>query len=241
MRLSALAFAALLGCVPFLAQADDAEKNIRQALGQLQPDLVVVGVKPSPLQGLYEVEMQGGRLVYASADGKHVINGHLLKIEGGTVTNLTQEAESRGIAKQIAEIPAKDMVVFAPEKPKAHITVFTDPDCGYCRKLHSEVPELNRLGIEVRYLAFPRQGPGSQAASTLVSVWCAKDRQAAMTRAKSGQAVTAASCENPVQKQFELGQMLGVNGTPTVVLANGQVIPGYQPAAELARQAVMAR
>lgn len=241
MRLSALACAALLGYVPFLALADDSEKNIREALGRLQPELVVDTVKPSPLKGLYEVEMEGGRVVYASPDGNYLISGHLLRIQGNSVVNLTQEAEARGVAEQINAIPRSKMVIFAPDKPKAHITVFTDPDCGYCQKLHSEVPELNRLGIEVRYLAFPRQGPGSQAASTLVSVWCAKDQQAAMTKAKSRQALPAASCENPVQEQFELGQAMGVNGTPTVVLGNGRLIPGYQPAAELARQALQAR
>src|SRR5690606_13034670 len=131
--------------------------------------------------------------------------------------------------------------IFAPEKPKSHITVFTDTDCGYCQKLHSEVPELNRQGIEVRYLAFPRQGPGSHGYNTLVSVWCAKDPKLAMNQAKSRQEIPAASCENPVLEQFELGQLIGVNGTPSIVLANGRMIPGYQPAAELARLALQAR
>lgn len=132
------------------------------------------------------------------------------------------------------------MVVFAPKNPKTHITVFTDTDCGYCQKLHSEVPQLNRLGVEVRYVAFPRQGMGSHGANTLTSVWCAKDRQDAMNKAKAREDLAAASCETPIAKQYELGQMIGVQGTPAIILANGQMIPGYQPAAQLAEVALAA-
>ncbi|MNR46183.1 Thiol:disulfide interchange protein DsbC precursor [compost metagenome] len=119
--------------------------------------------------------------------------------------------------------------------------MFTDTDCGYCQKLHSEVPELNRLGVEVRYVAFPRQGLQSPAYKELVSVWCAKDRQGAMNLAKTRQEVPAAECDNPVAKQYALGQMIGVSGTPAIVLANGKLIPGYQPAAQLAKLALEAK
>ncbi|MNG22971.1 Thiol:disulfide interchange protein DsbC precursor [compost metagenome] len=119
--------------------------------------------------------------------------------------------------------------------------MFTDTDCGYCQKLHSEVPELNRLGVEVRYVAFPRQGLQSPAYKELVSVWCAKDRQGAMNLAKTRQEVPAAECDNPVAKQYALGQMIGVSGTPAIVLANGKLIPGYQPAPQLAKLALEAK
>ncbi|MNF31627.1 Thiol:disulfide interchange protein DsbC precursor [compost metagenome] len=119
--------------------------------------------------------------------------------------------------------------------------MFTDTDCGYCQKLHSEVTELNRLGVEVRYVAFPRQGLQSPAYTEMVNVWCAKDPQAAMTAAKSRQPVTTAQCDNPVAKQYALGQMIGVSGTPAIVLANGKLIPGYQPAAQLAKLALEAK
>lgn len=241
MRLFSFASAVLLSAACALAQAATPDAAIRKTLEELEPGLPVESVSESPMAGLYQVQLKGGRLLYASPDGQFVMQGNLYQIKNGSGVNLTQEAESRGVAEQINAIPRDQMVVFAPEKPQAHITVFTDPDCGYCQKLHSEVPELNRLGIEVRYLAFPRQGPGSHGANTLVSIWCAKDQQAAMTKAKSRQELAAASCENPVQKQFELGQLLGVNGTPSIVLGNGRMIPGYQPAAELARQALLAR
>ena len=107
---------------------------------------------------MYQVQLEGGRQLYASADGQFVIQGYLYQFKDGQAVNLTEQAQSRSVAKQINAIPASEMVVFAPKAPKTHITVFTDTDCGYCQKLHSEVPQLNRLGVEVRYVAFPRQG-----------------------------------------------------------------------------------
>lgn len=240
MRLFSLATAVLLGASCALAQAATPDAVIRKSLEQLQPGLTIESVSKSPMPGLYQVRLPGGRLLYASGDGEFLIQGHLFQVKDGKGLNLTQQAESQGVAEHINAIPREQMVIFAPDKPKAYITVFTDPDCGYCQKLHSEVPELNRQGIEVRYLAFPRQGPGSQGDTTLISIWCAKDRQQAMNKAKTRQPVPAATCENPVHQQFELGQLLGVNGTPSIVLANGQMIPGYQPADELARLALQA-
>lgn len=241
MRVLRLFPALVLGLASAIAQAATPDAAIRKSLEQLQPGMPIESVSQSPMPGLYQVQLKGGRLLYASADGEFVMQGHLFQVKDGKGLNLTQEEEARGLADQINAIPREQMVIFAPEKPKSHITVFTDTDCGYCQKLHSEVPELNRQGIEVRYLAFPRQGPGSHGYNTLVSVWCAKDPKLAMNQAKSRQEIPAASCENPVLEQFELGQLIGVNGTPSIVLANGRMIPGYQPAAELARLALQAR
>src|SRR5690606_17682007 len=167
--------------------------------------------------------------------------GYLYQIKDGAVSNLTEQAEAAAVAKQINELPRNEMVMFAPKQPKTHITVFTDTDCGYCQKLHSEVAELNRRGVEVRYLAFPRGGIGSAGYRTLVNVWCAKDRQEAMTRAKSRLSVPVAECQDPVREQYALGQRIGIEGTPAIILANGQLIPGYQPADVLAQAALQAR
>ncbi|WP_447589658.1 DsbC family protein [Aquipseudomonas campi] len=240
MRVSRLLAGAVLGLAAAVAQAADPDQAIRSTLGKLQPDLPIEAIAESPMSGLFQVHLKGGRLLYASADGQYLLQGNLYQFKDGNAVNLTEKAESVGIAKVVADIPVSEMVVFAPKQPKTHITVFTDTDCGYCQKLHSEVPELNRLGIEVRYVAFPRQGVGSHGYNGLVSVWCAKDRQAAMTKAKSREELPPATCANPVAKQFELGQMIGVQGTPAIVLANGQMIPGYQPAPQLAKVALSA-
>lgn len=234
-RISA-ALALMLGAgVSMAAEPDQA---IRQALKSLDANLPIEAIAESPMSGIYQVQLEGGRQLYTSADGQFLIQGYLFQVKNGKAVNLTEIEESRAVAKQINAIPAKEMVVFAPKAPKTHITVFTDTDCGYCQKLHSEVPELNRLGVEVRYVAFPRQGLNSPAAKELASVWCSKDRQAAMNLAKTRQAVPEADCDNPVAKQYQLGQMIGVNGTPAIVLANGKMIPGYQPAPQLARIAL---
>ncbi|WP_436785109.1 disulfide isomerase DsbC N-terminal domain-containing protein [Stutzerimonas frequens] len=232
--------AASIGLASTLATAADPDQAIRQALQKIQPDMSIEAVAESPMPGVYQVQLEGGRQLYASPDGQFVLQGYLYQFQNGQAVNLTELAQSKSVAKQINSIPQSEMVVFSPKEPKTHITVFTDTDCGYCQKLHSEVPQLNRLGVEVRYVAFPRQGMGSHGANTLTSVWCAKDRQDAMNKAKAREELPAASCETPIAKQYQLGQMIGVQGTPAIILANGQMIPGYQPAAQLADVALKA-
>ncbi|HSC79958.1 MAG TPA: DsbC family protein [Chitinolyticbacter sp.] len=243
MSLSRILSVTALSLLSSLALAADADPDqaIRATLGKLQPDLPIEAIAESPMSGLFQVQLKGGRMLYASADGQYLLQGNLYQFRDGDAVNLTAQSESKGIAKVINDIPLSEMVVFAPKAPKTHITVFTDTDCGYCQKLHSEVPELNREGVEVRYVAFPRQGVGSHGYNGLVSVWCAKDRQDAMNKAKSREELPAGHCENPVAKQYELGQMVGVNGTPAIILANGQMIPGYRPAPELAKIALEAK
>jgi thiol:disulfide interchange protein DsbC len=127
-----------------------------------------------------------------------------------------------------------EMVVFAPENPQKTVTVFTDFDCTYCRKLHQEVPVLNELGIAVRYLAYPRAGVGSASYDKMVSAWCADDPNTALTDAKMGKAIPQKTCANPVAKQYRLGDDFGVTGTPALILEDGQLLPGYMPASALA-------
>ncbi|WP_437883619.1 bifunctional protein-disulfide isomerase/oxidoreductase DsbC [Pseudomonas sp. LRF_L74] len=243
MRVTRFLAGAAIALASLFAQADqNAEQNIRKTLESLQAGVPVESISSSPLNGLYEVQLQGGRVLYASADGKFVIQGYLYQVDGDKVTNLTEATESRSVAKLINGIPAAEMVVYpAKGEAKTHITVFTDTTCPYCHKLHGEVAELNTRGIEVRYLAFPRQGLGSEGDKQMQAVWCAKDRVAAMDKFVEGSKIEAAKCDNPVAKQFQLGQAIGVNGTPAIVLADGKLLPGYQPAAQLAAQALMAK
>src|SRR5690606_31693536 len=185
--------------------------------------------------------LEGGRVLYMSGDGQYLMQGYLYQMRDGGMVNLTEQAESAAVARQLNALPRNEMVIFAPKNPRTHITVFTDTDCGYCQLLHKEVPELNRQGVEVRYVAYPRAGVGSSTYKDLVSVWCAKDQQEAMNQAKARKKIPAATCDNPVEAQYKLGQMIGVQGTPAIFLANGQLIPGYQPADKLAPAALQAR
>lgn len=240
MRISPL-FAALALAIAPLAQASDAEQAIRKTLNSLQADLKIESVAESPLKGLYQVQLEGGRVLYMSGDGQYLMQGYLYQMRDGGMVNLTEQAESVAVARQLNALPRNEMVIFAPKNPRTHITVFTDTDCGYCQLLHKEVPELNRQGVEVRYVAYPRAGVGSSTYKDLVSVWCAKDQQEAMNQAKARKKIPAATCDNPVEAQYKLGQMIGVQGTPAIFLANGQLIPGYQPADKLAPAALQAR
>tara|TARA_R110000868_G_scaffold107466_3_gene294053 strand:- start:1936 stop:2604 length:669 start_codon:yes stop_codon:yes gene_type:complete len=212
----------------------DTQTAITEGLAKLKFDVPVSAISETPVDGLYQVQLETGRVLYATADGKYFMQGTLIEVNDGQPRNLTSVAEASGIAQVLDRVDASDMVVFAPEEPKTHITVFTDVDCGYCRKLHSEVEQLNNLGIEVRYMAFPRGGMQSPAAQVMQSVWCADNRQQAMTSAKQGKTVEEKTCANPVAQEYELGKQLGVQGTPAIFLANGVMIPGYQPAQQLA-------
>ncbi|MBD8474216.1 DsbC family protein [Pseudomonas sp. CFBP 8770] len=243
MRVTRLFAAAALALASTFAVADPAaEQAIRKTLQTLQLEVPIESVAASPLNGLYEVKLKGGRVLYASADGQFVMQGYLFQILDGKPVNLTEKTERLAIAKTVNAIPVADTVVYpAVGETKSHITVFTDTTCPYCHKLHAEVPELNRMGVEVRYVAFPRQGLKSAGDEQLQAVWCSKDRKAAMDKMVSGDTIKAPSCANPVARQFELGQSIGVTGTPAIVLENGQVIPGYQPAANVAKLALDAK
>lgn len=195
----------------------------------------VIGVEPSsvilsPVKGLYEVTVPP-RVFYISADARFLMSGSIYDLQ--TKTNLTEEKLSDARVASLDEMGETSMIVFAPEKVKHTISVFTDIDCGYCRKLHSEMAKYNELGIKIRYLAYPRAGIGSESYNKAVSVWCAEDRNQAMTNAKKGGKVPDKKCTNPVAAHYQLGQELGINGTPALMLENGQIYPGYVPADKL--------
>lgn len=236
MRLKHLAAGLLALCV---APAwGDAQQNIRQTLEALQFPVAISAVSESPVDNLYQIQLENGRVLYGTADGQYLIQGVMIAVNNGDMRNLTAEVEAKAISGVINGIPASELVVFAPQQPKTHITVFTDVDCGYCRKLHEEVGQLNDLGIEVRYAAFPRGGMQSPTATTMRSIWCAENQQTAMTDAKQGKSVKSASCDDPVAEQYHLGAQVGVQGTPAIFLANGTLVPGYKPASELAKEAL---
>ncbi len=201
-------------------------------------DVSKASVRPAPIKGLYEAAM-GEDIFYITADGRYLVMGNIFDLK--TRSNLTskrrdelQQARNPERKKAIDALNEKDMVVFAPEgETKYTINVFTDVDCGYCAKIHREVPKLNEAGVKVRYLAFPRAGVGSKTYKKMASVWCAEDKQKAMTDAKARRKVTEAKCNNPIEDQYKLGQELGVSGTPALVLSNGELVPGYMPADRL--------
>ena len=211
-------------------QADPAIQAIRASLAKALPTLTLDSIGPSPIPGLYEV-MLGPRLIYISADGKYLMTGEMSDLESGE--NLTEPKLRAANLKAVNNTGEENMIIFGSEDAKHTISVFTDIDCGYCRKLHSEMDAYNAAGIRVRYLFYPRAGVGSEAYNKGVAVWCADDRKQAMTDAKSGKKLDAKTCANPVSDHYELGQLLGLRGTPALVLDDGEMLPGYVPANRL--------
>ncbi|GAA5523844.1 thiol:disulfide interchange protein DsbC [Microbulbifer aestuariivivens] len=192
-------------------------------------------VSESPIKGIYEVEAGGGNTLYVTGDASYFIFGDLYKVESDNFVNVAEQRRSRQRAQVMKALDLDDMIVFSPKKgkKKAHIYVFTDVDCGYCRKLHNDVPELNKRGIEVRYLAFPRTGLNTTGYRKLVTAWCADAPNETLSALKgpSRDFVALEVCEkNPVAEQYKLGsEVIGVQGTPTIVMEDGTVVPGYVP------------
>ncbi len=220
------------------AQAATPIEVIRENFQKSRPDIQVSSVKPSTVKGMYEVTLKDGPTVYATEDGKYFLTGDLFELAPGGFVNIAERGREQVRKKRMTDVKSEDMIVFpAVGKQKGAVYVFTDVDCGYCRKLHNEVPELNKLGIEVRYLAYPRDFPrGAQARTTpkMVSAWCSDDPRSALTALKSNQDIKTATCKNPVADQYMLGSEMGVNGTPAIVTERGELIPGYMPAQQLA-------
>lgn len=230
-----LAVLALLMTVSVSAQADNAvDAKIRTAMNEVLPGLVPDSITAAPIKGLYQVAY-GPKLFYVSADGRYMFSGDMYDLKKRT--NLTEAYTRKARVQAIADLSKKDMIVYpAHGKVKHTITVFTDIDCPYCRKLHEGMKAMNDLGITVRYLAFPRAGIPSPSYDKAVSVWCAPDPAKAMTLATDEGKIVPRSCAgNPVKKEYMLGEMLGVTGTPTIVLADGTLLPGYLPPQRLAR------
>jgi thiol:disulfide interchange protein DsbC len=190
-------------------------------------------LRVTPIAGIYELT-RGTDIAYVTTDGKYAISGDLYDLP--TNTDLTEAHRREVRARMIAAIPESEMVIFGPKDPKYTVTVFTDVDCAYCRKLHSQIAEYNRLGVRVRYLLYPRTEPGSPSWIKAEQVWCSPDRQDALTRAKLGQELKTKPCaSNPVARFHALGQDFGLEGTPDIVLPGGEMIPGYVPPVELAQ------
>ena len=221
--------------LPAAAWAEaDAGEQVKEKLLAARPDLPILSIQESALGGFYAVELEGGQTLYLSADGNYFFAGDLYRIAGAELVNLTENERSERRREVMATLDEKQMLVFSPGERKAQVTVFTDIDCGYCRKLHLEVPELNKMGIAVRYLAYPRAGIGSESYNKIVAAWCADNPRMALTKAKMGQEIEMKSCPNPVADHYRLGGELGVTGTPALILDDGRLVPGYMPATRLA-------
>lgn len=205
-------------------------------LERARPGLTVVGIEPTDLDNIVRVDINGSRSLYAIKGTDYFFLGELYQVQDDGLVNVSEQ-EKVGVRKELlAKVSVDDMIVFSPQgEVKKHISVFTDVDCGYCQKLHQEVPELNAMGIEVRYMAFPRAGIDSPSYNKIASAWCAENPQEALTKVKNREQIPTNVCEgNPVAEQYLVGQQMGVSGTPTILFDDGESLPGYVPAQDLA-------
>ncbi len=226
----------LAGFVAGSVLADEAEnESLEEAIKSLGEGVIIESISPSQLPGIHVMQVSSGEILYVSSDAEFVFSGDLYQVTGAGLRNLTDDRRADRRRKIMADIDPEEMLIYSPDQPaRASVVVFTDVDCGYCRKLHQEMVEINALGIEVRYLAFPRGGVASPTYDKMVSTWCADNPTTALTEVKLGKSVEARSCVNPVQAHYELGLSVGVTGTPAMVTESGHMLPGYLPAEQLA-------
>ncbi len=213
------------------ATTDKPEKVIQDTLARQFPHLKVDKVKPTTVMGLYQVSA-GPILLYISADGRYIFDGDIYDTQANN-QNVTEKERQTTRKAALANVSDKEFIWYKAKNPKHTLTVFTDIDCGYCRRFHQQVKELNAQGVSVRYLAFPRSGAGTPSYNKMVSVWCSETPADALTKAKDGVVIPTRQCDNPVQKQVELGALAGVQGTPSLILEDGTLIPGYVPTDKL--------
>ncbi len=233
MKFSAIFLLGFFISATVQASEDALKEELTESISRFLPDVKVDSIQPTPIKGLYQVVVDS-EILYMSSDGAYVIQGEIYDINERR--NLTEDVRASSRVKLISDIKKDEYIEFTGKNPHDAIYVFTDVHCGYCRKLHQDVPELNARGISVRYLAYPRAGIDSETGRLMSSVWCSDNRQEALTAAKNDQPIETKSCDNPVAEEYELGRKMGVRGTPSIFLQNGRNLPGYLPPDEIEKQ-----
>jgi thiol:disulfide interchange protein DsbC len=207
------------------------DTKVRAAVKKVYPDHAPDYIGYSTFPGILEVFING-QVAFVSDDGKYFMHG-VYDIANQRDLSQSGAMPDRRLS-MLKQIPTSERIVFAPSGHIKHtVAVFTDVECGFCQKLHQDIAEYNKLGIAVEYLAFPRAGMGSPDAAKMQSVWCSEDRRKAMTDAKSGVAIPTLSCADPVAKHLEIGQRIGLRGTPMIIDKDGVALPGYMPPEKL--------
>lgn len=228
LKLSA-ALLAYLFAVSAAWSADSAEVpgEARERIAGLFESIAPENVKSSPIDGWYTIQ-KGSFVAYISEDGRYLLQGDLIDLD--TKANLSEESRTDARQELMSQVPDSEVILFSPDDVKYTVSVFTDVDCTYCRRLHNQIEQYMANGIEVRYLLYPRGGPASATWNTSEAVWCAKDRGEALTMAKQDQTFDSPSCDaSVVQDHYVLGQEIGLSGTPAIVLDDGELIGGYLP------------
>ena len=227
-----LALLAAFSLFPVAAQqADDGLEQVRVKVGEMFDMIDAKDVNPSPVDGWYTIQ-KGSVVAYISSNGRYLLQGDLIDLEQNV--NMSEAVRNDARRELMSTVKDEDVILFSPAKKKYSVSVFTDVECTYCRRLHGQIDEDLAHGIEVRYLMYPRNGPTSRAWSTAEEVWCSNDRNSALTAAKSDRKFASTNCDaSVVQEQYDMGQDIGLSGTPAIVLDDGSLISGYLPPDQL--------
>jgi thiol:disulfide interchange protein DsbC len=227
LRLLAATTVLLFTATSLAAETDSSLEADRERISGMFSFIEPEDIGPSPIEGWYTVQ-RGSIVAYISDDGHYLLQGDLIDLD--SQVNLSEQARANSRRELVSSLEDDDAILFSPDEVKHSVTVFTDVDCTYCRKLHAQIDGYMELGIEVRYVLYPRNGPASRAWTTSEDVLCASDRGSALTAAKLDREFQTIKCEsNTLTEHYSLGRDIGLSGTPAIVLEDGTLISGYMP------------
>lgn len=232
LTIRSVLFAAVVATSSGIALAQEVPEALLEKLVQSLEvssgnQLQIVNIKPSAMDNIFEVELNTGELLYSDISGDYLFAGDMYRTSQEGLFNLSSATRQNRTLQKIAAVSVDEMIVFAPVEVKATINVFTDVDCTYCRALHRDLENLMSRGVEIRYLAYPRGGEQAASMGKMVSVWCSDDQHKSLTQAKNGQNLPERDCETPIMEHYNLGNELGISGTPAIIFPDGRLIPGY--------------
>jgi thiol:disulfide interchange protein DsbC len=239
LRAGTLLAAVLLSvAVPASAEEVSAElQKVRDAVTERFHEISPEEIFESPLPGWYTIR-KGAIVAYISADGRYLLQGDVIDLQNSS--NLSEQSRNDARVQMMAAVPNEQLIVFSPDEVEHTVSVFTDIDCTFCRRLHAQIDQYMAQGIEVRYFLYPRNGPKSPSWAKAENVWCANDRNEALTLAKLDKEYPTRTCDaSIVSTHYSIGQDVGLTGTPAIVLSNGTLFSGYMPAPQL-KQAIIA-
>jgi thiol:disulfide interchange protein DsbC len=207
------------------AKKDEVNVDIRETVSNAYPDVAIDEIKKID-DNFHEIIINK-QIYYATNDGKYLIVGNVINLN--TKESITENTKMNQRLSIIDSIDMKNFMIFKPKKTDHILTIFTDTSCPYCQKLHNEIPDLLENNIEIRYVLFSRNGNDVDAYQQLVSAWCSADKVDALEDLFAGDILDDISnCENPIARNFDYAGSLSVEGTPTIFLEDGRIIPGYQ-------------
>ena len=205
------------------------ETEIREKISSiLPPGTQIEAIEKSDFPDIYKVYYGDIQPLYVSKDGKYFLYGDMFKISSSKIINLTSTDITKRRMQLMKDIGKEELISFISKNETHSVTVFTDVDCGYCRKLHNEIEDYNKAGISIHYAAFPRSGIGTESFTKMVGAWCSENPKKSITNLKNGENLRLNFCDSqPVAKHYVIGQKLGISGTPAIISQDGELYPGY--------------